>query len=298
MIPRLPQAVLAPRRGEKSSALQTLAVSNTGSVRSDPGSVRSGPGSVRSDPGSVRPGPGRPRKKAQPGLVKTVYKKTAGGRIQSEAEAEVLPPVKRMKLSQQEIMKLLGEDERRMLGQNKENVQQESQEKEEENSVQEQEIKAEPEQETKFSLEEENPPSIDNPREFSELLAREAQYIGDMDSLYHVMDNLDDMKNETEKKHLEFMKKLDTWGPREENFQHTFSGFSGYVRELETSGDLDIPEDWEDPDLFADLDSRLVSESVFLNTWLPKFALKIRKDPYRALIRSINKKDPEFNIVW
>ena len=265
MIPRLPQAVLAPRRGEKVTALQTLAVSNT-----------------------ARPGPGRPRKK--PAVVKTVYKKT-DGRLQSEAEVGTgLPPVKRMKLSQEEIMRLLGEDEKRMM---------EQKEKVEEKPIQEAEIKTEEnEMDRKISLDSEVPPSIDNPREFTELLARESQYIGNMDSLFEVIDNLDDIKSEAEQKHLEFMKKLDDWGPRGETIKHPFSGFYGSLTDLDTSGDLDIPDDWEDQELFADLDARLVSESVFLNTWLPKFALKIRKDPYRALIRSINKKDPEFNIVW
>ena len=38
----------------------------------------------------------------------------------------------------------------------------------------------------KVNLEEEegNPPSVDNPREFSKLIAREKEYIGDMESLW------------------------------------------------------------------------------------------------------------------
>ena len=96
------------------------------------------------------------------------------------------------------------------------------------------------------------------------------------------------------------MKKLDNWGIKEENVQHHMTAFYGDNKSISKTDmeDLDIPEDWNDPELFDDLDTRLVTESVFLNTWLPKFALKIRKDPYRALLRSMNKKDPEFNIIW
>ena len=272
MIPKLPQAVLAPRRGEAGRALQTLAVSNTR---------------------LARPGPGRPRKRplVTP-LVTTVYKKTSSG-LEPELEPELdpgsLPPVKRLKLSQQEIMRLLGEDERKM------------REHQLEEKVEEKvEVKTEQEEEEDklLSLVEEDPPSVDKPRQFSELKAREAQYIGDMERMFSVFEELDREKNDTDQKHLEFMRKLDRWGPREGHLHQSLSGFSGDLSWLDPRGDLDLPPGWEDSQLFSELDSRLLTESVFLQTWLPKFALKIRRDPYRALIRSINKKDPEFNIVW
>merc|ERR1712043_6146 len=126
----------------------------------------------------------------------------------------------------------------------------------------------EEEEDKLLSLVEEDPPSVDKPRQFSD------------------------------QKHLEFMRKLDRWGPREGHLHQSLSGFSGDLSWLDPRGDLDLPPDWEDSQLFSELDTRLLTESVFLQTWLPKFALKIRRDPYRALIRSINKKDPEFNIVW
>ena len=209
--------------------------------------------------------------------MKTVYKKTSCG-LELDNKDPSLPPVKRLKLNQQEIMKLLGEDERRMKEQQVE------------------EVKTE---EELLSLEEEEePPTVDKPRQFSELKARESEYIGNMERMFEVFDELDREKNDTEQKHLEFMRKLDSWGPRGERFAQSLSGFYGDLSWIDPSGNLDLPSDWEDSQLFSELDSRLLTESVFLNTWLPKFALKIRRDPYRALIRSINKKDPEFNIVW
>ena len=122
--------------------------------------------------------------------------------------------------------------------------------------------------------------------------------VGIMERMFAVFEDMDKEKNDTDQKHLEFMKKLDSWGPREGNLNLPLSGFSGDLSWLDPRGDLDLPSGWEDSQLFSELDSRLLTESVFLQTWLPKFALKIRRDPYRALIRSINKKDPEFNIVW
>ena len=148
-----------------------------------------------------------------------------------------------------------------------------------------------------FSLEEENPPSVDNPRNFEDLKAKEETFIGDIERTFAVFENRSD---DADDKHIEFMKKLDNWGIKEENVQHHMTAFYGDNKSISKTDmeDLDIPEDWNDPELFDDLDTRLVTESVFLNTWLPKFALKIRKDPYRALLRSMNKKDPEFNIIW
>ena len=77
--------------------------------------------------------------------------------------------------------------------------------------------------------------------------------------------------------------------------------------------DLHLPDGWQDEQLFSDLDQRADTESIFFHCWLPKFALRIRRDPYRryraalctvlhstvfSLLRTINKRDPEFNIVW
>merc|ERR1712050_590405 len=102
-----------------------------------------------------------------------------------------------------------------------------------------------------------------------------------MERMFQVFDELDREKNDTEQKHLDFMKKLDSWGPREGSLSQPFYGFSGDLSWMDPSGELDLPSDWEDPQLFSELDSRLLTESVFLHTWLPKFALKIRRDPYR-----------------
>ena len=150
-----------------------------------------------------------------------------------------------------------------------------------------------------FSLEEENPPSVDNPRLFKDLEAQESTFIGDMERTFAVFDELSG-HDSLEDKHIEFMKKLDNWGSKGKEVRHHLDGFYSENNLIGTSHmeDLAIPEYWNDEELFEDLDSRLVTESIFLNTWLPKFALKVRRDPYRALLRSINKKDPEFNIIW
>ena len=146
---------------------------------------------------------------------------------------------------------------------------------------------------------EEDPPSIDNPRLFTDLLEHEAAFIGDIERTFATFEQLEirTKKNEADEKHLEFMKRLDTWGVPKTDPQYPFTGFYGENSNIEDE-ELDIPSDWKDEELFSELDVRCKTESVFFNCWLPKFALKVRRDPYRNLLRTINKKDPEFNIVW
>ena len=123
--------------------------------------------------------------------------------------------------------------------------------------------------------------------------------IGDMERTFRVFDELS-VTEPQDDKHIEFMKKLDDWGVDKSSTTLQFGGFYQDESKLTKSDmeDLGIPDHWRDEDLFRDLDSRAETESVFLNTWLPKFALKIRKDNYRTLLRSLNKKDPEFNVIW
>ena len=250
-------------------------------------------------PQKPRPGPGRPRKN-KANILKpttTIYKKTnisskpTSAEFQSEVVPDLeslnLPPIKRVKLTEEEIIKILKEDASipTLKKSHSAIMKVEAIEKEllEADKI--------------FSLEEENPPSVDNPRNFEDLKAKEETFIGDIERTFAVFENRSD---DADDKHIEFMKKLDNWGIKEENVQHHMTAFYGDNKSISKTDmeDLDIPEDWNDPELFDDLDTRLVTESVFLNTWLPKFALKIRKDPYRALLRSMNKKDPEFNIIW
>jgi len=101
-------------------------------------------------------------------------------------------------------------------------------------------------------------------------------------------------------RHLEFMKKLDEWGVVGSDSTHHLDGFNQDERFLIKSDleELGVPEDWEDEEMFRDLDSRTEAESVFRYSWLPKFSLKICKDNYRDKLRILNKIDPEFNFVW
>jgi len=160
-------------------------------------------------------------------------------------------------------------------------------------------IKSEETSEIKPINFEEDHPSIDNPRLFTELLEHEAAFIGDIERTFATFEQLENKtkQKEADEKHLEFMKRLDTWGVPNTNPQYPFTGFYGDNSNIEDE-ELDIPGDWKDEELFSELDVRCKTESVFFNCWLPKFALKVRRDPYRNLLRTINKKDPEFNIVW
>jgi len=146
---------------------------------------------------------------------------------------------------------------------------------------------------------EEEPPSVDNPRLFTDLVQHEAAFIGDIERTFDVFEKIENKskQKEADEKHLEFMKRLDTWGIPTTDPQYPFTGFYGENSNIEEE-ELGVPEDWKDEALFSELDIRCKTESVFFNCWLPKFALKVRRDPYRNLLRTINKKDPEFNIVW
>ena len=152
--------------------------------------------------------------------------------------------------------------------------------------------------ETVINVAEEIHPTIDNPRLFTDLLEHEATFIGDIDRTFETFEQLEikATENEADEKHLGFMKRLDTWGP-DKAPDYPFNGFYGVNSDLDEE-DLGLPADWKDTELFSELDVRCKTESVFFNCWLPKFALKVRRDPYRNLLRTINKKDPEFNIVW
>ena len=159
--------------------------------------------------------------------------------------------------------------------------------------------KTEEVEESKPNIFDEFPPTVDNPRLFTDLLEHEANFIGDIERTFDTFEQLENKAKESEadEKHLGFMKRLDTWGVPDKIPYYPFNGFYGEDSRLDED-DLDIPLNWKDSELFSELDVRCRTESVFFNCWLPKFALKVRRDPYRNLLRTINKRDPEFNIVW
>lgn len=273
LIPKIAENVLAPQKTQ--SPVKTVVI-----------------------PVKPRPGPGRPRKNKANILkpVTTVYKKTKivtePKQVDDVADFN-LPPIKKVKLSEAEIMTILQQDELSSTVTRLPTINRTDSEMKVE-AIEKELLEVD----KMFSLEEDNPPSVDNPRQFFELKEIEAGYIGDMDRTFAVFEHKDD---EMDDKHIEFMKRLDTWGTAEaKNVNHHLDGFYAENRFIDktTRDNLGIPEDWDDGEMFDDLDSRVVTESVFLNTWLPKFALKVRKDPYRAMLRSINKRDPEFNIIW
>ena len=284
VIPKLTQAVLAPK---KRCPLKNVTNNENEKVATIPIQQK-------------RPGPGRPRKNKVNILkpVTTVYKKTS---VPQKAEPEFktetlpsldgasLPPVKRVKLTEAEIIDIL-QDASSLPG-----IQKSASATKKVEEIEKELLAVE----KMFSLEEENPPSVDNPRQYRELEAAEATYIGDMERTFRVFDELS-MTEPQDDKHIEFMKKLDDWGVDRNRSSQQFDGFYQDESKLMKSDmeELGIPDGWRDEELFRDLDSRTETESVFLNTWLPKFALKIRKDNYRTLLRSLNKKDPEFNVIW
>lgn len=286
IIPKLTQAVLAPK---KRCPLKNVTNSENEKVVTIPLQQK-------------RPGPGRPRKNKVNILkpVTTVYKKTS---VPQKAEPEFkteappsldgasLPPVKRVKLTEAEIIDILQDAASSLPG-----IQKSASATKKVEEIEKELLAVE----KMFSLEEENPPSVDNPRQYRELEAAEATYIGDMERTFQVFDELSMTEPQQDDKHIEFMKKLDDWGVDSNRSAQQFDGFYQGESELMKSDmeELGIPDCWRDEELFRDLDSRTETESVFLNTWLPKFALKIRKDNYRTLLRSLNKKDPEFNVIW
>ena len=93
------------------------------------------------------------------------------------------------------------------------------------------------------------------------------------------------------------MRRLDTWGG-ERLEKAAYSPFSPGEDDQWELPELDLPPGWRDEHLFSSLDTGHRSEQVFVSCWLPKCALKMRRDPYRALLRTINNRDPAFNQVW
>ena len=291
LIPKLTQAVLAPKKKTFQDVFQS---------ENPPQAQVTIPLQQKS-----KPGPGRPRKNKANVLkpVTTVYKKTTGSAHNNSPEFQTetasnnvdidslnLPPIKRIKLSEAEIINILQDDASNIPSMKKSHSATKKVEEIEKELLEVDKL---------FCLEEENPPSVDNPRLFKDLEAQESTFIGDIERTFAVFDELSG-HDSLEDKHIEFMKKLDNWGSKGKEVRHHLDGFYSGDNLIGNTDmeDLAIPEYWHDEELFEDLDSRLVTESIFLNTWLPKFALKVRRDPYRALLRSINKKDPEFNIIW
>jgi len=132
-------------------------------------------------------------------------------------------------------------------------------------------------------------PTVDNPRTFPSLQNIEANFIGDLERTFAALEVLETRRargeaGRVEGRHLEFMRRLDTWGGGEE--------------EEDVWQSEDLPAGWEDEELFSSLDERKRAEEVFVTGWLPKCALRLRKDPYRNLLRTINRRDPEFNVIW
>ena len=137
-------------------------------------------------------------------------------------------------------------------------------------------------------------PTVDKPRTFADLWRRQSSYIGDLERTFAAMEQLEERRRQgegrqQEEKHLEFMKRLDTWGQVQVEHEE---------KDTWMEKELDLPEGWRDDELWQELDTRRRTEQVFVSAWLPKCALKVRKDPYRNLLRTINKRDPEFNMVW
>ena len=256
-------------------------------------------------------------------------KRVCQPRFKSEAlpsfDGVRLPPVKKIKLNESEIANLLQQASSLPV------MQKSASETRKVEEI-ERELLA---VEKLYGLEEEKPLSVDNPRQFKELECLEAGYIGDLERTFQEMDKLSEPtvdpklnlkvkrnleyiqvmdklsksqpkakdepkpKSKTER-HLEFMKKLDEWGVVGSDSTHHLDGFDQDGRYLIKSDleELGVQDDWEDEELFRDLDSRTEAESVFRYSWLPKFSLKICKDNYRDKLRILNKVDPEFNFVW
>ena len=140
------------------------------------------------------------------------------------------------------------------------------------------------------------PLSVDNPRKYRELEAAETGYIGNMERTFQLFDELG-MTEPKNDRDIKYMKKLDDWGVIGRNNTHHFDGFDRDERNLMKSdlGELGVPDDWEDEELFEYLDSRTKAESVFRRTWLPKLPLKAPKPNHQ---RSLSKRDPHFNSFW
>ena len=112
-----------------------------------------------------------------------------------------------------------------------------------------------------------------------------AKYIGDMDRMFATFEDLESSKSVPDHRVQKFLDSLDVWG------------LSADVPPPLFNWDLG-PSDWIDREVAEDLDRMALTERVFMYNWLPKCSLKMRVDPYRSMLRSINKKDPNFNVVW
>ena len=164
-------------------------------------------------------------------------------------------------------------------------------------------LQAEAKDSTGQGLDADNPnPTVDNPRTFPALVEQEKSYIGDMERTFRALGAVEDRRGKGEvavgeEKRLEFMRRLDTWGG-ERLEEAGYSPFSPALDDQWELPELDLPSGWRDEELFTSLDTGHRSEQVFVSCWLPKCALKMRRDPYRALLRTINNRDPAFNQVW
>jgi len=223
----------------------------------------------KKSPQKKRPGPGRPRKNKVNILKqsKTTANKKSSPPQNSESELRVrtdmldgphkLPPPMRVQLTEAQIVDIL------------------------------QDATGIPTSVIQTSLPPpviEDPPTVDKPRQFPELDAAEAAYIGDMDRAWRVMEELGMRETQDKQLQLQYLKRLDDWGGEKSGGGPQFS-FDPTEAEMKRLG---VPEDWKDDELFAYLGSRAETESVFLNTWLPK--LDIRRANYRAPSRFMKKK--------
>lgn len=135
------------------------------------------------------------------------------------------------------------------------------------------------------------------PAIYPDITNLESKYIGDMERTFEVFESLEarTIRTPAEEKVARFMNGLDCWGVNDEIPGPMFNGF---FRVQDTLSYLELPEDWRDDTLFHQLDEMTLSEQVFLNKWLPQCSLQPRTEPYRNMIRKLNRRDPQFNIVW
>ena len=127
----------------------------------------------------------------------------------------------------------------------------------------------------------------------------ESKFLGDMERTYSVIEQSERGHSKSSKlddRLFKFMNNLDRWGASPDLPPPLFDGF--FQLPLEEELGEDLPAGWSDPALFDSLDRATISENLFLYKWLPKCSLKMRKDPYREMLRKLNKKDPKFNIIW
>lgn len=135
------------------------------------------------------------------------------------------------------------------------------------------------------------------PAIYPDITNLESKYIGNMERTFKVFENLEarTIRTPAEEKVARFMNGLDCWGVNDEIPGPMFDGF---FRVQDTLSYLELPEDWRDDSLFHQLDEMTLSEQVFLNKWLPQCSLQPRTEPYRNMIRKLNRQDPKFNIAW